>query len=123
MPKVSLNELAQHSYITCTLTQCWSQLAQLKQYKSSYSDAGRTKAPLLEQTTAVQTKKVLHWSDYTCSSMGPPVPAASLKGRIIFLTKTDSLAPELSRVDLQSISTSLWTKMFPPPSAESLTAG
>lgn len=56
-----------------------------------------------------------------CSHMGSPVLAAWLKGKIIFLTRTDSPTPELCRVDLQSISTGPWTKMLPPPAAESIT--
>lgn len=56
-----------------------------------------------------------------CSHMGSPVIAALLKGKIIFLTSMDSLAPELSSVDLQSINTDPWTKMLPPPAAESIT--
>lgn len=55
-----------------------------------------------------------------CYRMGSPVMAALLKGRIIFLTRMDSLAPELSSTDLQSISTDPWTKMLPPPAAESI---
>lgn len=56
-----------------------------------------------------------------CSRMGSPVMAALLKGKIIFLTRMDSLAPELSSVGLQGISTDPWTKMLPPPAAESIT--
>lgn len=56
-----------------------------------------------------------------CSHMGSAVFAALLKGKIIFLTRMDSVAPELSSTDLQSTSTDPWTKMLPPPAAESST--
>lgn len=62
-------------------------------------------------------------TNHVSSSTASPALAASLKENIIFLTKTDTLAPKLKSTDLKSISKGPWTKKLPPSSSNTSQLG